>query len=101
MQEKEKTPFKCHVFVCTNDRQGSRKSCADGNSHEVRRLLKEGVTERALKPRVRISQSGCLGVCQQGPNVMIYPQGEWYSAVTPDDVTALLKRIEAIIEDSG
>ena len=89
------SPFVCHVFVCTNDRHGERKSCADGGSLQLREQLKAAVHERPhLKGRVRVSAAGCLGVCARGPNVMLYPQSLWFSAVTPADLPRILEAIE-------
>lgn len=98
MDGSRQTPYLCHILICTNDRQGTRKSCADGQSVEIRSLIKQGVTDRGWKPGVRVSQSGCLGVCDQGPNVMIYPQCEWFSGMTKEDVPHLLDRIASILE---
>lgn len=33
----------------------------------------------------------CLGLCQHGPNVMIYPDGIWYCGVTPEDVEEIIR----------
>lgn len=95
--ESQSSPYRCHLFVCLNDRHGERKSCADGNSPEIRERLRAGVERRGWKGRVRVSQSGCLGLCERGPNVMIYPQGIWFSAVTPDDAEAILDRVAELI----
>ena len=65
----KKIPFKCHVLVCVNDRQGLRKSCADANSLEIRSLLKSSINAKGWpKEDVRISQTQCLGLCNTGPN---------------------------------
>ncbi len=74
MAEKKESPFISHIFVCTNDRGGERKSCADNNSELVRSKVKEAVGEKGWKGKVRVSQSGCMGLCAKGSNVMIYPQ---------------------------
>ncbi len=101
MAEIHETPFACHVFVCTNDRQGERKSCADEASPELRAALKQAVAKRGWRGRVRVSGCGCLGVCEQGPNVMLYPQGLWLSAASLDDAEQILAKISEIIEESG
>ncbi len=93
----QETPFVVHVFVCTNDRAGSRKSCADRDSSRLKDLLKEAVGARGWKGQVRVSASGCLGVCDKGPNVMIYPQKLWFSEVAVEDAEALLKVIEDLL----
>lgn len=98
MAHVKESPYICHIFVCTNDRQGARKSCADGKSIEIRAILKEEITNRGWKPRVRVSQSGCLGVCEDGPNVMLYPQKIWFSGVAKNDVSIILEQVKEIIE---
>lgn len=101
MPVQRQSPYIAHVFVCTNDRAGERKSCADGNSQLVKTRLKEAVDSKGWKGRVRISSSGCLGVCAEGPNVMIYPEKLWFSGVAPDDVQAIVAAIERLIGDEG
>ncbi len=94
MLDKKESPYAAHVFVCTNDRDGERKSCADNNSALVKSKLKEAVNKNGWKGKVRISTSGCMGLCAKGSNVMIYPQKVWFSEVTPDDVDEIVSAIE-------
>lgn len=101
MTVKNSSPYVCHIFVCINDRGGVRKSCADGNSPDVRKQLKQAVAERGWKPRVRVSQCGCMGLCADGPNVILYPQRTWYSGVSEQDVDEILSAVEKTLEDSG
>ncbi|HDZ90512.1 MAG: (2Fe-2S) ferredoxin domain-containing protein [Deltaproteobacteria bacterium] len=98
MAEKGKAPFVCHIFVCTNDRGGKRKSCADNNSRQVRSRLKEIVNDRGWKGKARVSQSGCMGLCAKGSNVIIYPQGIWFSGVLPEDVEEIAATVVGIVE---
>ena len=92
------SPYLCHVLVCTNDRHGERKSCADGQSAQLREQLKAAVALRPqFKGRVRVSAAGCLGLCARGPNVLLYPQALWFSAVTPADLPQLLEAIATAV----
>ena len=43
--QKEISPYACHIFVCTNDRRGEKKACADGD-----RILGEIETLLAAPP---------------------------------------------------
>jgi (2Fe-2S) ferredoxin len=100
MSKQNESPYICHVFVCTNDRKGERKSCADNNSPLVKSNLKAVVEEKGWKGRVRISTSGCMGLCAKGSNVMMYPQGIWFSNVSPDDTGAIVSALERIMADN-
>ncbi len=92
------TPYDCHIFVCTNDRQGRRKSCADHDSLTIGKLLKDAVNDRGLKGRVRVSKSGCLGLCADGPNVIVYPQKIWFSNVQKEDISEILRKAEPFLK---
>ena len=100
MAKLNNSPFVCHIFVCTNDRGGQRKSCADQNSPLIRTSLKIEVGKRGWKKRVRVSKCGCLGLCATGPNVMLYPQKLWFSEVSTDDVEGIISKVEEILEEN-
>ncbi len=93
MQE-EKVPYRRMIFVCTNaSHEGEdRPVCAAGRSEEVLKVLKEEVKKRGLKGKVRVLKSGCMDLCEKGPNVMAYPEGILHSGVTPEDIPALIER---------
>jgi len=90
------SPYKAHLFVCTKTRDDSRKSCGDDCGIQLAKSLKQEVKQRGLKPAVRVSTSGCLGVCENGPNIMIYPQGIWFSGVTNEDIPEIMSMLEAV-----
>ncbi len=99
MPAQNESPFMAHVFVCTNDRDGERKSCADNNSKMVKSKLKEAVYDKGWKGKIRVSNSGCMGLCAKGSNVMIYPQKIWLSNIYPDDVDEIISILERIMAD--
>jgi (2Fe-2S) ferredoxin len=87
------TPYVCHILICVNDRHGERQSCCDGMTPEIKDYLKEQVQKRGWKPRVRVSHTGCMGLCAKGPNVMLYPQAIWFSGVTMGDADKILDKV--------
>lgn len=97
MPNQDTSPYIAHLFVCTNDRKGERKSCADNQSQLVRARLKEVADAKGWQGKVRISNSGCMGLCARGPNVMIYPQKIWFSEVSPADVDEIVTAVERIL----
>jgi len=53
--------------------------------------LNMGIMERGIPPGdVLVTGTSCLGPCEQGPNVVIYPEGTWYSQVKESDVAVIL-----------
>ena len=98
MVEKRKVPYVCHILVCSNDRQGKRKSCGDGNPSGIRSGLKDAIKDRGWKGRVRVSTTGCMGLCNKGPNVILYPQGVWITGVSEDDIAGILEQVDMYVE---
>lgn len=96
--EQDETPYTCHLFVCVKTRDGIRRSCGDGDNARIKAILKDEIKDRGWKSRVRVSDSGCLGQCDEGPNVMIYPQQIWYSDVSIDDIPTILRQVEELLE---
>ena len=81
-----KTPYDKQIFVCTNNKEGKDCSCADNKGEEVFRSLREIAKLRGLHPRIRVAQAKCLGQCNEGVNIMVYPDNVWLSSVRMEDV---------------
>lgn len=88
-------PFRLHVFVCTNKRDG-RAACEDHGAKTALAHAKEAVKALPYAERegVRLSQSGCLGRCEQGPVAVVYPEGRWISYSSADELVRFV--LEAI-----
>lgn len=86
-------PYRLHMFVCLG------KRCAAKGSEEVYEKLREKVKALGLKAEVKVSRSGCFGLCketetegQYSPAAVVYPEGVWYKNVTMSDVDDLIER---------
>ena len=84
--EQKPLPFQKIVFVCVNNRDNGEPACAARGSKAIQEKLKQISKDRGLKGKVRVSQSGCMDLCAQGPNVMVFPDNVWYRNVTEADV---------------
>ncbi len=40
--------------------------------------------------KVRINKAGCLDRCEEGPVMVIYPQGTWYTYVDKEDIDEII-----------
>lgn len=86
-------PFERLVLICLNQRPEGEPSCGGRDSAPLAEAIKEAVNKAGLKGRVRVSKTHCLGQCQHGPNVMVYPEGTWFSHVRPEDVPAIVEAV--------
>lgn len=85
---------KYHIFVCTSCRlNGTQKGfCCNKDSVEITRRFQEEIEDRQLEGDVMVTNTGCFGLCQKGPIVVVYPEGVWYGSVTVDDVGTIMDR---------
>ena len=94
--DKHNLPCDKIIYVCTKEREpGLRASCGAANGEALRAKLKQMVLERDLWMRVRVTKSGCMDLCEQGPNIMVFPDNVWYSNVQEADLEPLLDQLEA------
>ena len=91
---KSKTPYRDHVFVCNGDRCRELSPQDDAGQSQYKNELKAQVGALGLKGKVRVSQCGCLGVCETAPNIMCYPRGDAYAQVKPSDLQNILQDIQ-------
>ena len=85
--------FDKHVFVCENKRDSGhpRECCSKKSKNDIKTLFKKELDNYAKK-NIRINSAGCLDFCEQGPTIVIYPEGVWYSIVNPDkDIPKIVK----------
>ena len=79
--------LKHHAFICGQQRppQHPRGSCgAAGAMPLIERL---GAKVQALgNSEVVLTVTGCMGFCQAGPIVVVYPEGVWYAPKTAEDI---------------
>jgi (2Fe-2S) ferredoxin/predicted O-methyltransferase YrrM len=83
-------PFRHHVFVCEQRKPDGAPCCSARGSAAVLEALRREVAARGLHDSVAVTSCGSLGLCEHGPNLVVYPEGVWYSHVTPADVPELV-----------
>lgn len=88
---------KYHLLVCTSSRpNGQQKGfCHSKQSGNILEAFMEEIQDRDLGGEVFVSNTGCLGLCEKGPIVIVYPDNVWYGAVSSVDVEEIMdKHIE-------
>src|SRR5512135_721516 len=82
-------PF--HVFVCDQQKAEGVPCCSARGSAAVIDALRSQIAAHKLLDEVQVTVCGSLGLCERGPNLVVYPEGVWYSGVTPEDVPELVE----------
>jgi len=82
-----------HVFFCTNQRDDGEDCCGNRGAQKARDYVKNKVKELGISSRqnnIRINTAGCMDRCDDGPVVVIYPEGIWYTFVDEGDLDEII-----------
>lgn len=66
-----------HLFLCVGP-----ECCSEREGKETWRHIKDSLKEHEL-PALR-TKAECFRLCSEGPWLVVYPDGVWYSKVTPE-----------------
>jgi (2Fe-2S) ferredoxin len=84
--------YKKHIFVCTNERTDGRSCCGEQTGMEIVEAFKGLIKENKLNLEMRAQRAGCFDVCNNGPAVVVYPEGVFYGNVQLDDVKEIFEQ---------
>jgi 3-hydroxy-5-methyl-1-naphthoate 3-O-methyltransferase len=84
-------PYRYHIYVCDQKKPDGAPCCSARGSFRVIDALRKAVAGSGLSGAVQITVSGSIGLCERGPNMVIYPEGIWYSGVTPEDISEIVR----------
>ena len=83
-------PFRFHLFVCTQQKPEGVPSCPTSGSFGVLGALDHEIQARGLGNDVQLTTCGCMGLCDEGPVLVVYPAGVWYRRVKAADVSEIV-----------
>ena len=86
--------YQRHVFFCCNQRKPGETCCNNHDSAAMRSYAKEKVMRLELDGpgNVRINQAGCMDRCSEGPVLVVYPEGVWYTYVDTEDIDEIIEQ---------
>ena len=77
--------IRAHVLICGGT------GCTSSGSQAIQKAFAENIEALGLSDEVKLVQTGCFGLCALGPVVIVYPDGTFYSRVTPEDVKEIVE----------
>src|ERR1035437_4228745 len=88
-------PFRHHIFVCTQEKPEGVTSCPNNGSLLVLQALEHELGSQGLDNEVQVSTCGCLGLCDDGPIMITYPEGVWYHKIKEEDVPEIVDSLRS------
>ena len=76
--------YRSQVLVCTGT------GCTSSNSKEIIKVFEDEIKNNGLEKEVKVVHTGCFGLCENGPVVIIYPEGAFYSHIKVSDVPRIV-----------
>lgn len=87
--------FQHHIFFCLNERDADsgRASCGGEQAKQMQKYAKAQLKNLGLSGagKARVNQAGCLDRCEQGPCMVVYPSGRWYTYFDESDIDEIIK----------
>ena len=84
-------PYRLHVYMCDQRKPEGAPSCSARGSVRVIEALRREIATAGLADDVQVTTCGSLGLCDRGPNMVVYPEGIWYSDVHIEDVAEIVR----------
>ena len=81
----QQTAYRKQVLVCGGT------GCTSSGSKKVIAALEEALREEQLEKDVLVVKTGCFGLCALGPILIVYPEGAFYSQMTPEHTKRIVK----------
>ena len=79
--------IRSHVMVCGGT------NCSSSASGEIIREFERQIAEKGLEKEIKVVRTGCFGMCEAGPVVIVYPEGTWYARCDPPVAIRPTRRI--------
>ncbi len=76
--------FRSHVLVCGGT------GCTSSGSQKVIKAFEKHLKDKGIEKEVKVVQTGCHGLCELGPVIIVYPEGVFYSRVQEEDVEEIV-----------
>ncbi|MCC6420935.1 MAG: hypothetical protein IT429_22090 [Gemmataceae bacterium] len=82
--------YRRHVFLCTGP-----SCCTPEQGLEAWEVLKKTLKERGLLSGPNAcyrTKVGCLRICQDGPTMVVYPEGTWYHGMSAAQIPQFVQQ---------
>ena len=84
-------PCRFHVFFCRQQKPGGLACCAQRGAADSLAAFQREIQAQGLDDEVQLTPCDSIGLCGRGPNLIVYPEGVWYTGVTPEAAVEIVR----------
>lgn len=77
--------YRSHVLVCGGT------GCVSSGCNLIIEKFKESLKNHNIEREIKLVKTGCFGLCEAGPIVIVYPEGAFYSQINPESVDIIVE----------
>ena len=77
--------LRAHILLCYGG------ACISSNAGSVKEAIEKAIVKAGLQNEVDVVTTGCMGTCELGPIMVIYPEGVFYQKVKPEDAEEIIQ----------
>lgn len=81
--------YRHHVFFCCNQREPGETACENHGASDMLKYAKDRAKALGVD-NTRLNRAGCLGRCDDGPLIVVYPEAVWYTYVDRSDIDEII-----------
>ena len=76
--------YRSTVLVCGGT------GCTSSGSQQIIDVLNEEIKKHGIQKEVNVIKTGCFGLCELGPIMIVYPEGSFYSRVDVKNIPEIV-----------
>lgn len=76
--------YRSTVLVCGGT------GCTSSGSQQIIDVLNEEIKKHGIQNEVNVIKTGCFGLCELGPIMIVYPEGSFYSRVDVKNIPEIV-----------
>jgi len=77
--------YRAHILLCYGG------ACLSSGADKVKEALETELGKVGLHNEIDIIATGCMGTCELGPVMVVYPEGVFYQRILPEDVPEIVQ----------
>jgi len=76
--------YRSHVLICAGT------GCTASGSLSIFDIINEEIAKNGIQKEVKVVKTGCFGLCEVGPIMIVYPEGAFYSRINAEDIPEIV-----------